>query len=279
MRPKIGILAGGGRLPERLIAALKERGQPYFVIAFKGQTPRGLVHDKPHAWVRLGAAGSVIEALRDAECEEVVMAGAIVRPSLATLFPDAWMAAFIARHGARVLGDDGILSALIKDLEERENFRVVAVDSLLPNILMPEGVLTKIAPNADDKADIRQGMKIAGALGALDVGQGCVVQRGLVLAVEAIEGTEVMLSRIDAVKRKGPGGVLVKVMKPGQEERVDLPTIGPDTIRQVERAGLAGVAVEAEKAVLLDREAAVAAADEAGLFLTGIMADGGRRER
>ena len=225
--------------------------------------------------MRLGAAGSAIEALREADCEEIVMAGRIARPSIATLFPDAWTAAFIARHGAGILGDDGILSALIQEIEEREGFRVVAVDDFLPDILMPTGVLTKVAPEAEDISDIERGIAVAKTIGELDVGQGCVVQRGLVLAVEAIEGTELMLNRISAVKREGPGGVLVKVLKPGQEDRADLPTIGPDTIQQAKAAGLVGVAVEADKAILLDREATVEAADQARLFLVGVLTDDG----
>ena len=129
-------------------------------------------------------------------------------------------------------------------------------------------------------ADIRRGIAVARALGAVDVGQGCVVQQGIVLAVEAAEGTDAMLARCVAVAHPGPGGVLVKLPKPEQERRADLPTVGPDTIRDAAAAGLRGVAFEAGGTILAEREATVAAADAAGLFLLGLRSrDRVRRER
>lgn len=270
---KIGILVGSGALPERLIAAVKKAERPYFLIAFKDQTPKELVEDEPHKWVRLGAAGRAIKHLRDAGCEEIVMAGRIKRPSFTMLMPDAWTASFFARHGMAALGDDGLLKALVHELEEREGFKIVAIDDLMPDIVMPDGLLTETGPDDDQDRDIQRGFHVAKAIGALDVGQGCVVQQGLVLAVEAIEGTAEMIARAGKQRRDGPGPVLVKVKKPDQEERADLPTIGPDTIKQAKKAGLSGIAVEAGGAILIDRAATVKAADKAGLFLIGINAE------
>ena len=137
-------------------------------------------------------------------------------------------------------------------------------------MLAPAGVLTRAVPDDVAMADVRRGVEVARALGAADVGQGCVVQQGLVLALEAAEGTDAMLARCADLARPGPGGVLVKLSKPGQERRADLPTVGPATIRGAAAAGLRGVAFEAGGTILAEREATLAAADTAGLFLLGI---------
>ena len=144
---------------------------------------------------------------------------------------------------------------------------------MLTEAVGPEGVLGRIGPDAAARADIERGQEVVRALGAVDVGQGCVVQQGIVLAVEAIEGTDAMLARATGLRRPGPGGVLVKLVKPGQDRRADLPTIGPATLRAAAKAGLRGVAFEAGGTLLTDREGCIAAADEAGLFLLGIAAN------
>ena len=175
----------------------------------------------------------------------------------------------LARIGrAAFAGDDGLLAAVVKVLGE-EGFRVVGAHEILSEALGPAGLLSRAAPDAVAMADIRRGVAVARALGAVDVGQGCVVQQGVVLAVEAAEGTDAMLARCGGLARPGRGGVLVKLVKPGQDRRADLPTIGPETIRAAAGAGLRGVAFEAGGTILADREAAMAAADAAGVFLLG----------
>ena len=163
----------------------------------------------------------------------------------------------------------GVLAAVIKILGE-EGFRVLGAHEILQAALGPKGVLSRAEPDAQAMADIDRGVAVARALGVADVGQGCVVQLGLVLAVEAVEGTDAMLARCAPLARAGPGGVLVKVLKPGQDRRADLPTIGPDTIRNAAAAGLRGVAFEAGATILVERETTIAAADAAGLFLLGL---------
>lgn len=271
--PKLGILAGGGDLPARLIESCRRRGRGFFVIAFEGQCEPATVADVPHAWVRLGAAGTTLKLLREAGVSQLVMAGGVRRPSLAALRPDAWAAMFLLKSGALALGDDGLLKALIRELETGEGFSVVGVESLLPATLAGEGVLGAVQPDEQAWADIRRGIQVAKALGALDVGQGAVVQEGNVLAVEAAEGTDAMLSRAAGLKREGPGGVLVKVKKPDQEGRADLPTIGQATIRHAAEAGLRGIAVEAGGALIVDHAAVALAADAAGLFVVGVKAE------
>ncbi len=270
-KPPLGILAGGGDLPRRIIQACRDQNREFFVIAFKGQTPKETVFSVPHAWVRLGAAGKTVDLLHEAGVKDLVMAGRIRRPSIAALRPDAWAARVFAKAGVKALGDDGLLSSIVKVLEKKEGFRVVGPDALLPDLLAPEGVLGAVEPDDVALADIQRGVEVARGVGALDVGQAAVVQQGFVLAVESVEGTDAMIARSGEMRRQGaPGGVVVKVSKPEQEKRADLPTIGPSTIKAASAAGLRGVAVEAGGALIIDREGVVKAADAAGIFVMGV---------
>jgi DUF1009 family protein len=269
MADKLGIVAGGGSLPRRLVEACREQGREVFVLALEGAADATTVEGVPHAWCRIGAAATGLDLLRQHEVGELVLAGGIRRPSLASLRPDWRAAKFFARVGYRALGDDGLLSAVIRELEE-EGFHVILPDQLLAEELAGEGPLGRIRPDAQAEADIAHGLGIARALGQLDVGQAVVVQQGFVLGVEAIEGTDALLRRCGRLKREGPGGVLVKAAKPGQELRADRPTIGPRTVVLAAEADLRGIAVEAGTTILLDRAETVRAADEAGLFLVGV---------
>jgi len=266
---KLGIIAGGGELPARLIETCRRTNRPYFVLALEGFADRAMIGDAPQAWIRLGAAGEGFRILHEEGVEEIVMAGPVRRPSLADLRPDARTARFFARVGLRALGDDGLLRAVVRELEG-EGFRVVGVDDILRDILAPTGVLGRIEPDDQGWADIHRAVEVARALGAMDVGQAAVVQQGLVLGVEAIEGTDALLERCAGLRRDGVGGVLAKTRKPNQERRADLPTVGVRTIENAHAAGLRGVAMQAGHALLVDREATVARADALGLFLVGV---------
>ncbi|MGH6953417.1 MAG: LpxI family protein [Alphaproteobacteria bacterium] len=269
MATRLGILAGEGPLPARLMAACRETGREFFVLAFEGHTDASALDRAPHAWVRLGAAGTGLELLKRAEVGELVMAGPIARPSLASLRPDLRTAQFFATLGPAAFGDNGLLSGVVRALEA-EGFRVVGPDAILNDLLAPPGVYGRVEPDAQARLDIDRGIEVARALGAKDVGQAAVVQQGIVLGVEAAEGTDALVTRCGALQREGPGGVLVKVRKPEQERRVDLPTIGIETVRVARAAGLRGIAVEAGGALVLDRPAVARAADAASLFVVGV---------
>ncbi|MCC7047725.1 MAG: UDP-2,3-diacylglucosamine diphosphatase LpxI [Alphaproteobacteria bacterium] len=270
MPPKLGIIAGGGELPRLLIAACREQQRPFFVIALDGHVDADTVAgDTPHLRTRIGAGGAIIKALRDNGVVEIVMAGRVRRPSLLSLMPDAWTAKFLLSLGRRALGDNALLSA-IGEAIEREGGRLIGPEQILPGLLAPAGVIGRRAPGEADWSDINRGLAVAEALGAVDVGQAVVVQQGIVLGVEAVEGTDALLRRCKELRRDGPGGVLVKTAKPGQERRIDLPTIGPRTVGGAAKAGLVGIAVEAGGALIVDRAAVGAAADEAGLFVVGV---------
>jgi UDP-2,3-diacylglucosamine hydrolase len=311
--PVLGVIAGGGPLPGRVAAAAAASGRAVFIVGLEGFADRSVIGAWPHAFARIGAAGRILGQLRAHACKDLVLIGPIRRPSFFDLRPDADGAKIMARIGrAAFAGDDGLLSAVIRVLGE-EGFRVLGAPDILKAALGPRGLLTRAKPDATALADIERGIAVTRALGSVDVGQACVVRAGVVIAVEAVEGTDAMLSRcgplleaLDGVYPGGArpggsdpgranpgganpgssdpsgaksgssdpsgaksGGVLVKSVKPGQDRRVDLPTIGPETIRLAAAAGLAGVAYDASGTILAAREAAIAGADERGLFLLG----------
>ena len=269
-RGALGILAGGGVLPARIAAAAQAAGRAVFIVGLEGFADPAVVAPFPHAMIRLAAAGRILSELRAHSCRDLVMIGPIRRPSLLDMRPDAEGAKLLARIGlAAFAGDDGLLKAVIRVLSE-EGFVVRGAQDILAEALGPAGLLTATRPDAQAMADIARGVKVLAVLGAADIGQACVVQQGLMLAVEAIEGTDAMIARAGALRRPGPGGVLVKLLKPGQDRRADLPTIGPVTITHAAQAGLRGVAFEAEATILAERHTTIATANAAGLFLLGI---------
>ncbi len=276
-QPKLGVLAGNGVLPANIIDHCLATGRDFFVIAFEGHTNPAILKPRrgagvPHAWVRLGAAGAAIRILRKNGVEELVMAGGIRRPSFASLRPDLWTARFLLRAGVDSRGDDAVLSAIVSALEG-EGFRVVGADDVLPEVLASDGIYGAVSPDDQALGDIALGIEAARGIGAEDIGQAAIVRRGQIVALETAAGTDAMLADCATNRPSERAGVLVKVKKPGQERRADLPTIGVKTIEAADRAGLAGVAIEAFGSLVLDREAVIAAADAAGLFIMGVATD------
>jgi UDP-2,3-diacylglucosamine hydrolase len=270
MPRRLGIIAGGGVLPVKVAAAARAAGRGVFILGLEGFADPAILAPWPHEIRRLGAASRIVAALRENGCQDLVMIGPVRRPSLLDLRPDAEGAKLLARIGrAAFAGDDGLLAAVIRVLTE-EGFRVIGAQEIIQEVLAPAGVLTRTQPDAQAMADIHRGVHVVRLLGSADVGQACVVQQGLVLAVEAIEGTDAMLLRAGELRRDGIGGVLVKLVKPGQDKRADLPTIGPGTVQNAAAAGLRGVAFEAKATILAEREACLAAADAAGVFMLGL---------
>ena len=270
MQPKLGIIAGSGELPALLIQSCLDSDRKFFVIAFTGQTnPNILKNYVSHAWVRLGAAGKTLRLLRQEGVEEIVLAGGIERPAFRDLRPDWWAIKFFALSGAAFLGDDGLLTALIRSIE-KEGFKVIGAEQLLPEIIAPDGVFGAIKPNKKNYFDIETARQAALALGVKDKGQGAIAHQGNVLIVEGKNGTDHMISCLPNLRNSKKGGVLVKVCKPGQETRADLPTIGVSTIRLAAEAGLDGIAVQRGKALVVDIDTVVRVADEKGIFVVGI---------
>jgi len=274
---KLGVIAGGGALPGRVIETCRAGGRPVFVLALEGQTDAALLaqlqdEGVEHAAVRLGAVGRALDILRKAAVDEVVMVGAVKRPGLKDLRPDLKAMALLSKAGADALGDDGLLRAIVKQLEA-EGFRVCGVEDLVGGLLAEGGLYGRHGPDLQAERDIARGVAVVRALGAVDVGQAAVVQQGIVLGVEAAEGTDALLARCAGLQRAGDGGVLVKLRKPAQEQRVDLPTLGPTTLEAAVAAGLRGIAFEAGGCLILDPVKLTARADAEGLFLLGLEPD------
>lgn len=272
MAPKLGILAGGGPLPGYLIEACRSGGRDFFVLAFEEQADPDVIGEAPAAWVRLGAVEEAIGRLRAEQCEELVLAGPVRRPSLSELRPDRRAARFLAR-GLLKKGDNGLLGAVVRALEEEEGFRVVGADTILADLRAGSGPFGRHRPAPDDEADIARGVAVVRRIGELDIGQAVVVRQGVVIGVEAAEGTEAMLRRCGELRGPAPGGVLVKLPKPNQETRADLPAIGPKTVAGAVAAGLSGIAVAAGATLVFDPVRVAADADAAGLFIVGIRPD------
>ncbi|MGF1631120.1 MAG: LpxI family protein [Kiloniellaceae bacterium] len=272
MNGPLGIVAGGGSLPRRLVELCQSDGRGAFVVAIEGHTDPATVAGTDHLWIRMGQSEKAIRALRAAGARELVLVGAVKRPSMTELRPDRMTFKFLAKIGFNSLGDDGLLGAVVKGLEA-EGFQLRGVEEFLQDLLAAEGCFGRHQPDAGAWRDIRRGIEVVRAMGAADVGQATVVQDGLVLGVEALEGTDALLSRCGPLRRAGPGGVLVKLRKPGQERRTDLPTIGVTTVQAAAAAGLRGIAVEAGGTLVVDIPAVTAAADRLNLFLIGIRLD------
>jgi len=271
--PTLGIIAGSGRLPLQLIEACQSNGRKFFVVALQDYADLNALKDGPHAVVRLGAVGEAIGHLKRAGATELVLAGRVQRPSFSSLRPDMLGTKLLARMGAAFLsGDDAVLRSVVAFLED-EGFKVVGSNQVLNDLVTPLGQLGKIAPDDRAKTDIAIGLKVALTLGILDVGQAAIVEGGYVLGVEAAEGTDALIARCKLLKKEQRAGVLVKVCKPGQEERVDLPTIGPATIEKIAECGFCGIAVQASASIILDRQTVIAKADELGIFVVGVQHD------
>lgn len=267
----LGIIAGNGNLPRSVIKACEKQGRPYFVVGLKGHADPNLIPHGKGTYIRVGTVGKIIKTCHKANVKEIVFIGGVRRPSVAEIIPDLKAFMILCRIGFRLLGDDSLLKLVVQEAEHN-GLRVVGVDSIVPELLAESGLYGCVKPTKTDIADIQRGVQVAKALGQVDVGQAVIVQHGLVLSVEGIEGTAELIKRTAGLKRKGGGGVLVKVCKPNQEKRVDLPTIGPQTVQAVYEAGLKGIAIESGAALIAESQKVIALADKLGIFVVGVKA-------
>ncbi|MEO1224012.1 MAG: UDP-2,3-diacylglucosamine diphosphatase LpxI [Pseudomonadota bacterium] len=269
--PPLGLAAGSGDLPRKLIASCRKAGQPVFVFALKGHCEPATVQDVDHIWVRLGAAGKIKRALYENRIARLCMAGNVRRPSLLALLPDWELIKFLLRFGFRSLGDNALLEAIRQRLEE-EGVQLIGAHEIMRDLLIPPGPLTDRRPDAAATADIDIGLTAARQIGAADIGQAVVVRGGTVVAREGVDGTDAMLERVRRETGLGTaaGGVLVKVKKPQQDQRLDPPVVGVSTLEKAAAAGLTGIAVEANGTLIADRQAVQATADRLQLFVVAV---------
>ncbi|WP_297737532.1 UDP-2,3-diacylglucosamine diphosphatase LpxI [uncultured Maricaulis sp.] len=267
---KLGLLAGGGDLPLEILKAQTER--PVHVVVLRGFADRDYAAYETTSR-SVGEIGGMIRDLRVAGCDAVCFAGYVSRPDLSSLKMDGHGLIMVPKAlAAGRKGDDAVIRVVVSEFEQA-GFKVVGADSLLGQEGLPAGLIGSVEPDSAQRADAAKAMAVAAEIGRLDIGQGAVVVGGVVLAVEAQEGTNAMLERVAGLPPALRGtpearrGVLAKRPKPIQERRVDLPTIGVDTVARCAAAGLAGIVLEADGALIVDREGVKAALATHGLFL------------
>ncbi len=266
---RLGLLAGGGRVPEEIAEAAVARGWPVHVVGIDGEVDAAFA-GLPVTRVNWGQIGRMTRAFRENGCTHLVIVGRVTRPDMTKLKPDFGLVRAIPSI-LRIMasgGDDGVLRGVIRFFEGH-GLTVIGPADVAPGLAIGAGAIGTRSPSADDEFDIAKGLAIVRLLGAFDVGQSVVVRSGAIVAIEGAEGTDRMLSRV-APTASGARGVLVKRPKPQQDMRVDMPVIGPDTVSNSARAGLAGIAVLAGQVLITQREDVVARAEQEGLFVAGV---------
>jgi UDP-2,3-diacylglucosamine hydrolase len=278
----LAIICGGGSFPGAVAEAITRRGRRPVMFPVRGWADQKVVERYTHHWIAIGQAGRFFRLARAERCHEAVFIGTLLRPALTQLRPDWYMLRLMPRIAAVFRGGDDRLLSGIAALFEEGGVRIIGVGEVAPEIVVPEGTLGRFAPSERDRADIAYSLKLIATLGPFDIGQAVVVADGHVVAVEASEGTDNMLTRVAQLRAEGrftkPAriGVLVKAPKPGQDRRFDLPAIGPKTIENVARAGLAGLAVAAGSAIVAEPDKVSTAADRAGIFFVGVSEEADR---
>lgn len=274
----VGVIAGAGSLPFAAAASLQARGVRPVLFAIRGFCDPAPLAAYAHHWVALGQLGRLTRLLRAEKCHDVVFIGALVRPALSEIRLDLGTLRVIPRIAAALRGgDDHLLSGVARILEDH-GFRLLGIQDVAPDVLMPPGQLGRVAADAASLGDIERGVAALRAMGPFDIGQALVVIDGHIVGVEDIGGTDGLLARIAQLRERGrirakPGrGVLVKAPKVGQDLRFDLPTLGPRTIEGAIGAGLHGVAVAAGRAIVAEPQRVIELADQAGVFVVGTAA-------
>ncbi len=266
MKKTVAIVAGGGQFPSLLVQRAKELGHRVVAVGFSGQTDLSLKKEADtYHEIHLGQLGRLIKLLKKERVKEVIFAGKIVKPkALWQIRPD--LRALKLWRNLRNRHDDHLLRAVAKELEN-EGLKIVSPTEYLSHLLTPAGILTKKAPTKEQYEDIIFGWAMAKAIGELDIGQCVVVKERTVVAVEAMEGTDATIRRAGELAKDT---VVVKVCKPHQDQRLDLPSVGLKTIENMILAQAKVLALEAKKSLFFDREKALSLADESGLVVIGI---------
>jgi DUF1009 family protein len=265
----LGMIAGGGMMPVEIIKYCNATGRKIFVVGIEPFAKEEELKDAPHIFAKIGEAGKIMKAFKENNVYEIVLAGGIKRPSFKEMIPDFEGIKIITKLALKKMSDDKLFRAVMDEIESR-GFKIVSIEEVVPEMMFNEGVYGDVKPSQEDMDDIQRGITVARALGAVDVGQAVVVQEGMVLAVEAIEGTDMMLSRACMLKKEGKEPVMVKILKPGQDLRTDLPAIGIQTIEQLKKYGLKGIAVEAGGILIIEREKVIELANKEGIFIIGL---------
>jgi DUF1009 family protein len=272
----LGLIAGGGELPRAVAHAAKAAGRDVYVVALLGSVTQDWTNAFHHEFLSPGEPGRIVKAFKHHGVQEVLLCGRVDRPKFNEMKLDAKGMLLLPKAiAAAKQGDDALLRFIVGICEDA-GLTAISVAQAAPALVAQEGALGRIVPDAEHRADIEKAFRIVHALGALDVGQAAVVCEGLALAVEAAEGTDAMLLRVSLLRESLRGtaekkrGVLAKALKPLQDAKTDMPVVGVQTVKNAAAAFLAGIAVEAGAALILDKAAVAAEADRLGLFVTGV---------
>jgi len=274
----IGLIAAGGVMPFAVADSLTARGINPILFALTGACDPVRVKRFRHHWISIGQLGRAVKLFRSENCRDLVFIGTLVRPALSEIRLDWGTLRVLGRVWAAFRGGDDHLLSGIGRILEQDGFRMVGIKEVAPDLLMPEGCITRASPDENAAADIARGRDVLRALSPFDIGQAAVVIDGHVVGVEDIEGTDGLLARVSHLRNEGrirakaARGVLVKAPKSGQDLRFDLPTIGPRTIEGAAAAQLAGIAIVSGNTIVVEPQAMIEAADAAGLFVTGLPA-------
>lgn len=275
MNNSIALVAGQGDLPLDILRQCQACKISCVVICLHNQINEEVLHlckinNIPHQINCIGEVSKMLDFLKNHNIKEIIFAGNVRRPSLTEISLDKGGVMWLKKLGSKFMqGDDSLLKGLI-ELIQNEGFEVKAPHDFL-NLFIQSKILSSHAPSEVDLEDIAKGKKILEVISHLDIGQAVIVQQGLVLGIEAIEGTEALIKRVSLLKRSSKGGVLIKMAKINQTDKIDLPTIGPDTIHQVHEAGLNGIALEASKGYVVNLEETLVKANQLNVFLVGII--------
>ena len=271
----LAIIAGSGAVPVHVARAAEAAGRKVLVIGVEGEADAG-IEAFNHTWMNWGQVGSIGKVVSAHGATELVLVGGIhARPDFKRLKLDL-ATVLVAKEILAIVsgGDNNILTGTVAFLERR-GLTVIGAHEIAPDLVASPGPLGKAVPDRRAEADATLAMRAALAVGVLDAGQAAVAVDGHVVALEGAEGTDAMLARVADLRarRRVKGGervgVLAKCAKPQQDLRVDMPTVGPKTVEGAVAAGLAGIAVETGRVMVMDREAMIRAADEAGIFVVG----------
>ena len=274
----IGLIAAGGVMPFAVADSLLARGIQPVLFALKGACDPVAVERFRHHWISVGQVGRAMKLFRAENCRDLVFIGTLVRPALSEIRLDWVTLRVLGRVWAAYRGGDDHLLSGIGRILEQDGFRMVGIKDVAPDLLVPEGCLTRTRPDENAAADVARGREVLRALSPFDIGQAAIVIDGHVVGVEDIEGTDGLLARVARLRKEGRirakagRGVLVKAPKSGQDLRFDLPTIGPRTVEGAAAAELAGIAVVAGNTIVVEPQAMIEKADAAALFVTGLSA-------
>lgn len=272
----VGVVAAGGAMPFAVADSLRARGIEPVLFALRGICDPRRVERFRHHWISIGQLGRAAKLFRAEGCRDLVFIGSLVRPALSEIRLDWGTLRVLGQVWAAFRGGDDHLLSSIGRILERDGFRMVGIKDVAPDLLVPEGCLTRTAPDASANADIARGREVLRALGPFDIGQGAVVIDGHVVGIEDVEGTDGLLARMARLRGEGRiraasgRGVLVKAPKSTQDLRFDLPTIGPRTVEAAAAAGIAGIAVIAGNTIAAEPQAMIEAADARCLFVVGL---------